>query len=219
MGANAASGPVAAADHHAGHQAGSADRGLPTADLRHDAGREVPGRAAENRSDGGSNRDLVSTHEGGHLMCIRGAAKEPEEGHIEDVRQLPRLQAEAGADPERDQACPESLLERLPHAEIRGQGQSTDELRQPQPARQSLDQLEPSTERKKDRSSAFSRSAASTWARWPAPSNTTSREPSSCAWRSWATVIGERTSWAPQMRRVGKWRSLSSRRRSASAKA
>src|SRR5579859_3510436 len=219
MGANAASGPVAATNHHAGHQAGSADRGLTTADLRHDAGRELPGPAAENRSDGGSKGDLVSTHEGGHVMCIRGAAQEPEEGDVEDVRQLPRLQAEVGADPESDQACPESLLERLSHAEIRGQGQGTDELSQPQPPRQSLHQLEPSTERKKDRSSAFSRSAASTWARWPAPSRTTSREPSSCAWRSCATVIGERTSRAPQMRRIGTLRCLSSWRRSASAKA
>src|SRR5579859_7849372 len=106
MGANAASDLVAATNHHAGHQAGSTERVLTTTNLRHDAGREVPSRPAKNRSDGGSNRDLVSTHEGGHVVCIRGAAQEAEEGYIEDVRQLPWLQAEASADAESDQACP-----------------------------------------------------------------------------------------------------------------
>lgn len=69
---------------------------------------------------GGSDRDLISADQGGHVVGVCCAAQEPEEGDVEDVRELPCLQTKAVVDGESNQAGAEWLLERLPHAEVRG---------------------------------------------------------------------------------------------------
>ena len=140
MSADSAADMVASTDHHAGHEPGTTERRLATADLWHDARGELPGRPAHHRSDGGADPDLVSADQGSQVVRIRGAAQEAEERDVIDVGKVLALQAEAIADGNGDQAGPERLLERLPHAEVGGQGEGGDELRQPQRLRHSLDQ-------------------------------------------------------------------------------